>query len=751
MTTTALGSYRESGAIGVYEASNSHGDYFSYNLSGLTVGQPYMVEVDYPDNATRTFTVSLLGNNTVDANGNVSYELDAGVTSGGNYTLSNQMQTHQIVFWATRSDPRLLFLNWHSGQRAAVSAIRVYHIDSALPALNGSAPLNRSFGTYTEEIDRFPWFFSNNPSTNDWQAQLTTLDRYAQWSRYTGMNLWTQTIAVYGMDMWPSTTLYGYQSGDEDSSSNGYLIGSGGSGSPNDIMQKDLIRLMLLKAQEYGISFVGELDIPRTGGLGKYLDLQWGGDGVVTNTTGKSWITVKNDGSTADFNGTGSPYYNALDSHVQTWIASVVSELANRYKDSPAFKGLSLRLMSWVFAGWQALGSLDWGYEDSTINQFRAENPALNMPNYTDANRYSERYSWLMANGSNLWINWRCAKITAFYQQLAGILQTARSDLKLYIDAFSPTFDSAAQTGTNLVSMIDTKGWTALLKEAGVDIATLRTDSRIVFNANSSSTPGIRQNYGSAYIKQAAFDESFDPQVVQISATTVTGGTVAKTQFGNEYMENSFTGNVGLGTNTIWLIGDINPAGRGTLERYAYAMAQGNITSVTDGGLGYILGQATYLREFMTEYQSLPNIGMQQLSSASDPVALWYGTQNNKLEFYLVNQADYPVTVTVTLGGTPAVYRLSSGTSVPTVNGAFTVTLQPFQLLAYENQAATTPPTAFAATAPVATVQALNQQLTFVAALLSDLGGLSQLPQAYAQYQAALTAYNGGHYWAARL
>ena len=51
----------------------------------------------------------------------------------------------------------------------------------------------------------------------------------------------------------------------------------------------------------------------------------------------------------------------------------MISEIANRYKDSPAFKGISIRLMAWCFSGWQTVASIDWGYEDYTVDLFQKE------------------------------------------------------------------------------------------------------------------------------------------------------------------------------------------------------------------------------------------------------------------------------------------------------------------------------------------------------------------------------------------
>ncbi|MEI8197204.1 MAG: hypothetical protein WCI73_15000, partial [Phycisphaerae bacterium] len=767
VASSPIGPYLETGPAGHVETwtpTGGDGDYFAYTLSGLTVGQPYEVQVDYPDNAQRTFAISIEEGAT--------QPTDGGVASGGPYDVSGLIQTYNMVFYPTRSDPRLLFLTWHNGQRAAVQEIRVYALTTPngyttpYPALNnGNLPANgRTNSLYFEQPGMIPGYFGApyTPAVSDWNMEMTAVSRLAQWSRYEGINQWFESVDAYGMDMSPYSQLYGYTPVDEVG---GNVLYNVGVASSKDIFQKDLIRFELLTAQQYGISYIPELQPGIDGDLAQQLDRLWGGDGNLNNNllsggAWKSWISVSNSGSyTTGGPNSNAPYYNFFDPHVQAWVTSLVLQMANRYADSPALQGIALRLMGWQFSGMFSVDSLTWGYEDSTINSFRAANPALGMPNYTDANRFSERYSWLMANAKQLWINWRAQQVTNFYQSLITQLQAiARPNggapLKLFIDAYGSSFDLSVNAYTD-ASNYDSKGYVQQIKEAGIDLPALRAMTGLTFINTTSYPAGIRNANGNNYLSQAAQDQAFDPAPIQASAVSVTGGTVAAVKFGNEYFEDGFNGSLGTSPNwtytTVWMAGTAVPAGVNDLARYAAAMAAGNITSFGDGGYGYNIGQPTYLRPFMTEYLSLPNIGMQKLSSATDPVALWYGTQNGNLEFYLVNQADYAVTVTVTLGGTPALYRLSSGASVATSGGAFTVTLQPFQLLAYENRGSTTPPTAFSAVVPVATTQTLNQQLSFVSLMLNDLGGQTLYPLAYTQYQAAQTAISGGHYWAARM
>ena len=101
-------------------------------------------------------------------------------------------------------------------------------------------------------------------------------------------------------------------------------------------------------------------------------------------------MSVSNTGSYSDGPSPWDTYYNVFDPQVQAWVTNLVLQIADRYANSPALAGVAIRLMGWQFSGMFDVSSLNWGYEDYTIDAFRTANPGLNMPNYTDSNRFAE-------------------------------------------------------------------------------------------------------------------------------------------------------------------------------------------------------------------------------------------------------------------------------------------------------------------------------------------------------------------------
>ena len=190
------------------------------------------------------------------------------------------------------------------------------------------------------------------PSGDAWPNVLRPVERMAQLSNYIGANLYEPTIAVYQTKLWPSRQLptFGVESS---------ILGPG---SLKDPLEKDLFRLILLTAERHRINVVGQLFVTPQTGLSQYLDQRFGGDGDADRLAAgdKPWLLVHRSGKPP------RGWFNPLYPPVQDWVADLFRELADRYKDSPAFKGVAIRLMAWQFYSWQAIPSINYGYEDYT-------------------------------------------------------------------------------------------------------------------------------------------------------------------------------------------------------------------------------------------------------------------------------------------------------------------------------------------------------------------------------------------------
>lgn len=687
-----IGSYIESSGNGVYGAKETP-DYFAYKLNLPDSSGFYLAEIDYPDNEPRVFTISLV------EKGVSPYALDSGVITGDEYPLSQNIQTTRIYFHAREYNPRLLFLNWHQGKRIAVSEIRIYRVDeNSLPSLLGATKSERKFSAFYEEPMRFTSYFGAKPTGNDWTEIYTTAQRWAKWSNFVGQNQWLQSIANYQHTMWPTDLLPGYAPSDESGFS---LLGPV---TPYDMHKKDVVRLLLLMAEKYNIAFVGELVIPASGYIQEAMNSRF--NTAVTSTeplSSSPWLLVSDQGKVGG-KSPFLPYFNPVHPEVQSWIEDIVTELALRYADSPAFTGLAIRLMSWSFSSWQAFPSIFWGYGDYTINKFEQET-GIKLPVSMHAkDRFAKRYKWLVKNHYEDWVNWRVFSITAFHKKLLEILKSARPDLKLYINSFGPDYSQAdwGRHGgwSSRYNKLDKLDWHKFIRESGVDPLQYSDDSGIIFSNSFKYPAGVRAEFkadGVAAKKLASLQwkEANDPRPIKISARKRTSGTVSAARFDNAYMEYHFPVEwIGYDkltwkkSKTLNIVAAINPPGRAVLRRYAWAMAEGNIDFMIDGGLGYINGEPSLLRSFFSDYHSLPAIGMTRFSVAGG-IAIWHGEYEGKSYVYLVNKEAAENSHTLRFSGSSDFSRAATGDVFRTGSeNEINLTLKPYELIVLESNKA---------------------------------------------------------------
>ena len=713
-----LGAYRESGPKGRCQHGQA-ASWFAYTLPVPEVQKPYVVELHYPDDDERTMTVSIF------ENAMCPYPLDAGVASGGEFPLSGRLQVQRLFFWPRQKDPRLVLLTWHSGQRAAAARIRLLRVDGGFPPLavpaHAPSPTDRRFGFWNEEPLRFTTFFGGVAGHNEWPKFIETAGRWARWSRFVGANVWVQTAAIYQSKMWPSRLLPGYAHACEDHG------GAPGPASLKDPCPKDLIRLLALTGEAHGVSVIPELHLNWNGTKYRWLDKRFGGKGTTDDDgPAKPWLIVSRDGK-AGAQASYQPRYNPVHPAVQQWAADLLQELGARYKDSPAFAGVALRLMGWTFISWQCFPSINWGYGDYTLSLFEKDTGVKVPVGASDPNRYRKRFDWLTTHQPKRWVAWRCRKVHAYYRRLRDVLRAQRKDLVLYVHMCGPHYapqDYVARAAQRRRDML-LKGWTGLARESGVDPGLFRAEPGIVLINHFGGYPAGRSAFGPGRAMKAAGlrDDALSPEMLRVTAGQ-TGVACACT---NQYFEadlalppmglkRPFAG--GPQPHLARICGVVNPPGRLFLQRYAFALANGNVTFMVDGGLGYYLGQPDLLREFMRQYRALPAVRFDPALGYADPVAIWQAKLAGRLVFYLVNREPYELSAQVKLDGLGTLKSLGTGRPVSAPGGKLNIVLPAYALRAFEAQGGTV--AAITCTVPPKRRQALGRQIQQAETLLTE-------------------------------
>jgi Glycosyl hydrolase-like 10 len=653
--SAALGSYRESGNAGWIQQQHKtpiQPSWFAYTVTVPQAGKAYVVEVDYPDDRLRTFAITIR-----DRQPGV-YPIAGGVDSGGEFALTHQMQTHSLLFWPNSTDLRVVLMTAQTGLRAAAAKIRLYQVQGDLPLLKVPQSGGRTFANWYEEGLHFASIYGGNPQTVE--GVLVGAERWARAVAYMGGNLLIPTVAVYQMAMYPSR----------------YNIDF------NDLGTPDFVRMIQLKCEKYGLKMVGEFH-PEA------RELEWLEGLPPAQRTN---VLRDRQGKIASPN---PPRHHPLHPLNQKWYLDMVGEFVERYQDSPALQGVSLRVMDWVNPGLNNFHSMDWGYDDYTLQRFQ-QDTGLKVPiDPADPERYRKRYDWLMAYAKADWIAWRSQKITELYRKVRDRVQRVRPDLQVYTDIF-PGFSNLEDLGISVKSLANLKG--VRLINALHDYGR-RYDGRI---------------YGGT-VNQQHRDKLIDPAILSAMIPNQGNGAFL---FGSAYFEAQEPvfppEQLGFppSTRATWVSAVVNPAGRHALERWAIALAETDASYLSDGGNGYTLGQPL-LREFLQEYRHLPPVAFTPRPDARDPVAIWELQRQADFVFYAVNREQFPVTVVLTLQGNQTIRRLSTKQPVAMAGDRLTFTLQPYGLITFTAPAQTKIKTVAVET-PKSHLAALEQQVTWL-------------------------------------
>lgn len=621
------GQYREGGSAGFFKAQHHQQDcsWFAYPLTVPEAGLPYLLETDHPDDAFRTFTISI--REAVAGAG--AYPVTGGLDTGGSFVLSQGLRSHALLFWPRSTDLRVVFITAHDGRPgAAVAKIRLYRVEGGIPLPDLPLSGGRTFANWYEEGSNFLAMYGAKDD------RLLGAERWARSVASQGGNLLMPTVAVYQMAMYPSdyNTAFSSQA------------------------TFDTVRVLAMTCEKYGLGLIGEFH-PEARELDRL------GDPAATGRPRSNRMLDK----TGRPGGDGGPRFHPLDPVNQQWYVGMVGEFADRYQDSPAFRGVSLRLMGWANPALNNFHSLDWGYDDLTVGLFERETGLATGVAADDPQRFQARHAWLMGQARERWIAWRCAKIADLYTRLRDRVRQARPDLGLY----STVFDLGI--------------------EAGIDPRLLGAIEGVTL-INARHNYGRRAyTYAGPLADQRLRDQLIDPANLRALAPEGGGGAFL---FSHAYFEATEVVVVpeALGfpalTKRSWSSGVVTPPGRLFLERYALALAESDALFLADGGNTYTLGQPI-LREFMQEFRRLPSTPFQDRSDAVDPVVVRELARPSDRLFYAVNRERFPVQVAIRLSGPGPVRRLASGEPAALVDGCLAFTLEPYQLLTFQTTSAT--------------------------------------------------------------
>ncbi|OGV73952.1 MAG: hypothetical protein A3K19_22945 [Lentisphaerae bacterium RIFOXYB12_FULL_65_16] len=621
----SFGAYRESGATGWYGHMNStEPSWFAYTVRVEELGRPCVIEVDYPDDALRTFCIAVRGA----APG--AYPTAGGVDSGGEFSLTHRLHTHTLLHWPRGNDLRVLLLNATDGVRAAAACIRVYAIDGDLPPLDVPASGGRAFGNWYEEGSNFMAVYGGPDRQHASLADyLVTADRWARAVAYMGGDTLWPTLVVYQFGLYPSR----------------YNVLFGGP------FSNDLARIILYTCERYGMKAYFEFHPEARELAAPAEDPALGGDNFMTSKDGVVGNRHPN-------------HFNPIHPRNQAWTLGMVGEFADQYRDCPAFRGVCLRQMEWANPALWNFHSLDWGYEDFTVGLFEKET-GVTVPVAGDApGRFGKRHAWLLANARDRWVTWRCDKIVDLFTRTAQRVRQARPDLQVLTNRFDVErgVDNARLAAIDGVSVVNGASY-------GRRADMRPVEARDQFLATMLDP--VRDGHGNAsYLIGSTYLEATEVVVPPVAlgfpaGTQATWTSCVVNPAGRHCLERWAQALAGGDARFLSDGGNAYTLGQPLLREFL----------------------AEYRRLPDLPFQACPAlndpVALRQCTVASADAARLGPGWEPGLYLYAVNRERYPVKVELQLDGADRVQRLRNGEAVTLDGQTLRLELQPYELRAF--------------------------------------------------------------------
>lgn len=604
----------------------------AYPLPVSRVGEPHVLEVEYPSDVRQTLGISLVEPNAAGVVAPLGLDsgLDVSAPIG-----APRVERHRIVFWPRTKSPLVLVTNRRKDSPAIFGKLRVLGGPAGLaPApLAHNASEQRLLAVYLDK-PLFPENFgasealdvATNRSLDDWETFYQGGRRLVEYLKHAGYNGAIVSVACEGSAIYPSRLLEPTPKYDS-----GVFFSTG-----QDPLRKDVLEMLLRLFDREGLRLIPAIQFSSP--LPALESLR------TTDEDKRGLDLVDLEGKTfAGRHGAPrgqSPYYNPLDLRVQNQMLAVVEELATRYGAHPALGGLALQLGPETFA---QLPGEEWGADAKTLARFSRET-GVSLPGAA-AERGTKRTALLTGETRRTWLTWRAKGLADLHLRMRQIVARERPEAKLYL-AGAELFTGREMHSALHPSLPPHANLADALLRAGIDPRLHRERSGIVFSHPRRVAPAASLASQAVHLEVSQSTEAeklfgglpepghlffHEPLPLQLPSFDAAAPFGAK---------NSHT----------WLATLATPAGPANRERFVHALAAADSQHLLDGGWMTPLGQEDALRSLSDAYRSLPAERFQAVVPKTplnrvQPVTVRTLTRDDRTFFYLLNDSPWNVSV----------------------------------------------------------------------------------------------------------
>lgn len=704
------------------QTSPSDTTWEAYPLPIDRVGAPHILEVDYPSDVAQHLGISIIEPNASGAVLPIGLDSGVYVLPDTNHAAPRTLK-HRLVFWPTTKTPMVLLVQRSRRTPAAFTKLRVLAGPERLPtALPASRAGDQRLVTAFYDRPLFPENFSATGVFDEWSGQTiddwetffqggTRLSDYLGYAGYNSLmlNVWGDGSAIYPSEHLQSTPRY-------DTG----LLGTSG----RDPQRKDVLEMLLRVFDRNQMKLIPALQfaapLPELEAV-----LRKGGaeaEGIeLIGPDGSRWL----DQNLADRN--LAPYYNPLHERVQEAMLEVARELVTRYGDHPSFAGVAVQLSAETYA---QLPGAEWGLDDVTVARFAAET-GIKVPAATGPQRYSVRAAFLLGSERSAWLTWRAKTLADFYDRMQRELATIHPQTKLYL-AGTGLFEGAAAQQQLRPALPQSSKLEPVLLELGLQPALYTNNDDLIFMRPRRIGPPDPL-YARAIDLQLNTSSELETQLAEASQpANLFYHPRQRLRLRSFEQQSPF----GEAQTYALLVTHSVPAAMWNRQRFTRAIAQRDPVMLCDGGWLLPLGQEDAVRPLFSVFRQLPATGFQTSSASRQPVTVRTLSRKADTLVYLVNDSPWPVELTVHLEASTdcSVAELSEtgfGAAKPleqsNAGTQWTLTMQPFDLLAAKLSKADVTVKQLDIKLPEAVELTLNEQIADLGSRAAALANQSEL------------------------
>jgi hypothetical protein len=653
----------------------------AYTLPISQPGRPYVLEVDYPSDVPQSLGISILEPNAAGAL--MPIGLDSGVDLaeeiiGGQ---APRWLRHRLIFWPRTTNPVLLMTNRRDHVPAVYGKIRVMGGWERLPrALSlPPRPNQRLLAAY---FDRplFPENFSasealdawSGHSLDDWVTFHEGGTRLVEYLQHVGYNALMLSVLADGSTMYPSALVESTPRYDK-----GLLFASG-----QDPVRKDVLEMLFRLFDREQLQLIPALDFSTPLPALEAILRRGGPESEATQWIGPEGIALPR--VVPPQRGL-APYYNVLSPHVQQALQAVVREVAARYGRHKSFGGLAIQLSA---RGYAQLPGPEWGLDDATIARFQ-QDTHLRLPG-SGPGRFAQRAEALLGEHRLTWLQWRAEKLSRFYHQLHGEVNTAGREARLYLAGANIFANEELEYQLRPALTRRTTTMAEALLRVGIDPQHYQAPRGPVLLRPERITPA-----GAPAAWAVNLEISQMPDVDRCFQGLAVPGSLFF-HHPQEARIESFDQKSPFKPTYTWLVSQLPPAGRQNRRRFVHSLAALDAQVLVDGGCLLPMGEEESIRDLVAAYRRLPAVHFERVdekrqTGPAQPVTVRYATHGGRTYLYAVNDAPFRTTAYIRLDA-PNGCRLEELTGTRPLaplkkeaDGTYwTVELEPYDLLAVQ-------------------------------------------------------------------